>query len=113
MADSGQSQPQQLVFTGELCIQQAEELHQSLIQALEQTQWLEVDLSEARNVGLCCLQLLCSASRSARDQGKRLTIGPGVSSEFEQAVFRAGFPSQRGGAVPEDAGCLWIMEDEQ
>ena len=112
MADSRQSENPPLVLKGELGIQQAEEMHQSLLRALEQAQWLEVDLSQAREVGLCCLQLLCSAHRSAHEQGKRLTIKPGASPDFWNAVSRAGYLGQRGCNGQEDTGCLWNTEEE-
>ena len=111
MADSGQSGRAPLVLTGELGIQRAEELHQILLHALDQAQWLEVDLSQAREVGLCCLQLICSAHRSARQHGKRLTIRPGVSPELGKALARAGFSRPQGCVGPEDPGSLWSMED--
>lgn len=113
MTDSGQSERLPLVLRGELGIQQADELHQTLLRALDQTQWLEVELAEAREVGLCCLQLLCSAHRSARRLGKHLTIKPGSSADFQNAVARAGFLRQRGCAGPEDTDCLWNLGGER
>ncbi len=113
MADSGQGERMTLALQGELGIQQAGELHQNLSQALEQTQWLELDLGKAREVGLCCLQLLCAAHRSARRLGKRLTLAPGISADFERAVVRAGYPRQWGCDGQEDADCLWNLGGER
>ncbi len=113
MANLGECEPMPLVLRGQLGIQQAEEMHEALLRALEQAQWLEVDLAEAREVGLSCLQLLCAAHRSARRQGKRLTLGSGSSSDFREAVARAGFLRQGGCDGPGDTDCLWNMEGEQ
>lgn len=109
MIDSGPGERLPLPLQGDLGIQRAGELHQGLLKALDQTQWLELDLSEARDVGLCCLQLLCAAHRSARRLGKRLTLAPGISPDFRKAVERSGYPRQWGCEGQEDADCLWNL----
>jgi anti-anti-sigma regulatory factor len=111
MAESEQGKKQALALEGELGIQRAEEIHQALLQGLQQSQWLEVDLSGAREVGLCCLQLLYSAHLSARQQGKSLTIRPGVSPEFKKAVARSGIMRQPGPGGLRDDARLWNTED--
>jgi ABC-type transporter Mla MlaB component len=111
--NSGQHDRLPLVIRGEMGIQQADELHTALLRALEQAEWLEVDLGAAREVGLCCLQLLCAAHRSARKLGKRLTIGPGSSADFQEAVARAGYLGQRRCASEGETDCLWSMGGEQ
>lgn len=108
----GQPDHMILALRGEMGIQQAGEVREALLQALELAQWLELDLSAAREVRLPCLQLLCAAHQSARRLNKRLSLAPGCSPDFRDTVLRSGYPRQMGCSGP-GSECLWNFGGER
>lgn len=100
-------EPDQVVtLSGELTILRAEELKVTLRELLQEHERLQVRFSDVSAVDLACLQLLCSAHRTAHSLGKSFTIGGGVPPMVRMVMKQAGFTRQKGCAFSPDTNCL-------
>lgn len=102
----------ELVFQGELLIQRVAELKQELQQALDAVDELMVNLVETPDIDLSCMQVLCSAHRTACKMNKELKLA-GIDREaLQKPLRRGGLPPR--GSCPEGiaASCLWAEMDE-
>jgi ABC-type transporter Mla MlaB component len=95
-----------LTLKGELTITHAETLKTMLSEALQDTNRVQVELAEVSAVDLSCLQLLCSAHRTAAALGKALTLGGEIPPMLHQAMKTAGFTRQKGCAFSSHTPCL-------
>ena len=55
---------------GELTVARAADLKDALVKSIEKADTIEINLADASLVDLACLQLLCSAHRTAAKKGK-------------------------------------------
>jgi ABC-type transporter Mla MlaB component len=97
-----------LTIRGELTIAYAAEFRALLIQSLENTDTVQLRLEGVKEVDLSCLQLLCSAHRSALISNKNLTLNSRGSDAFRQAVENAGYSRHLGCDLDSSESCLWI-----
>ncbi|OQX27007.1 MAG: hypothetical protein BWK80_07600 [Desulfobacteraceae bacterium IS3] len=97
-----------LTLDGELTIACAEELRAMLISALENAGSVHVRFKNINDVDLSCLQIFCSAHRSAIDMNKSLTISRKGSEVFRRAAEAAGFSRKKGCILDFEDSCLWI-----
>ncbi len=80
--------------TGEVGLGQAAAVHAALVQALGQTSRLVIDLTEVTAADLTFFQILLAARRSAREQGKTLSLAaPGPGQAVRETAAAAGFPA--------------------
>ena len=70
-------------------VYEAAEIHGEMKKALETGQGLVIDLSDLGEFDLTGIQILCSASKSAKKAGKRFLIED-VHRDVLDAFFRAG-----------------------
>lgn len=101
-----------LTITGELTIDRADELRTMLITSLESTENVHVRLEAVTEVDLSCLQLLCSAHRTAMNLNKNLILDSEESQVFRQTVKDAGYTRNKGCTVDSYESCLWIGGDK-
>lgn len=94
---------------GELTVQHAAEFKACLLDALDRAQSVLIDLKAMEDMDLTCLQLLCSAHKSALSSGKTLTIDGGSPPHFERSLDLAGFSRSRGCTMDANNSCLWIQ----
>ncbi len=95
----------QMVFTGKLSIEHAAEMKAKLLEALANSESLELDLSDVEEIDLPCLQLVCAAHRSAGKAGKSIDLS-GSSGAVAQAVTAAGL--DRSTTCANHGGlCIW------
>jgi anti-anti-sigma regulatory factor len=92
---------------GNLTVNHAEELRMLLIKALVDAGHVRVDFGSVTDVDLSCLQLLCSAHRSASRMKRRLSLSGGWPEPFRQAVEDAGYMRLTGCRLDNDHSCLW------
>ncbi len=97
-----------LTIGGELTIERAAELRKMLIKSLEIADTVRIRLENVTAVDLSCLQLLCSAHRTALNLNKNLTLSSKMSQVFRQAVEDAGYFRLSGCAPDSYKSCLWI-----
>jgi len=93
---------------GELTIEYAAELKALLIRALENADRVYIRLKDVTTVDLSCLQLLCSAHRTAVKAKKHITLDRGTCEIFGQTIKDAGFC--RSGDCQKDpyGNCFWM-----
>lgn len=95
-----------LALDGSLTIEDADALKTALVDALRTAEALEIDLSGVADVSLCCLQVLCSAHRTAHREAKTLALrNPG--EEFLQSLRETGYRRHKGCETAGDQDCLW------
>ncbi|MGD9505072.1 MAG: STAS domain-containing protein [Syntrophobacteraceae bacterium] len=103
-----QSGAKVVTLEGDLTIQRANELKECLLEALHSSKQVLVDLAKATSVDLSCLQILCSAHRTALKLGKSLALEEGFSEGFKQAVRDLGYKRNRSCLKDGEACCLWV-----
>lgn len=99
--------PAMLILDGEVTVERAEELRKNLIRCLEEADEVIVDLEKVAGVDLSCLQLLCSAHRTAAAAGKGLVLGRTVPEVFTRAIRDAGYWRHGGCTWYARTSCLW------
>ena len=95
-----------LTLKGELTVPHAEALKAMLSESLQGANRVRIELAEVSAVDLSCLQLLCSAHRTAASLGKTLTLGGEIPPMLRQAMKDAGFTRQKGCAFSPHTNCL-------
>lgn len=97
-----------LCLDGELTVSRAAELKKMMIDALESSDTVEIDLDEVTGVDLSFLQLACSAHRTAITNGKEFFFSNGETEMLQQVREQAGFIFQRGCVHNPTKNCLWV-----
>jgi anti-anti-sigma regulatory factor len=95
-----------LTLKGELTIARAEELKAALSESLQGAASVRIQLSDAGAIDLSCLQLLCSAHRTAAALGKSLTLEGEVPPMIRETMKYAGFTRRTGCAFSPLTNCL-------
>ncbi len=96
-----------LMMNGNLTIDRASEMKTSLLNSINSVNHLAVKLGEVTDIDLSCLQLLCSAHRTAAKLNKNLTLNINGCNKFRQAAKEAGYCHNRGCALNQGKACLW------
>jgi anti-anti-sigma regulatory factor len=99
-----------IVLGGELTIGHAQELKTSLKEAVDGYNSVVVQLGDITDIDLSCLQLLCSAHKSAIKQKKTFAFGEHVPDTFSQVFADAGFIRDTGCRSDPGETCLWVRE---
>ncbi len=97
-----------ITLDGELIVNRAEELRMLLIKALIDADRVQVDFGAVNDTDLSCLQLLCSAHRSAGRMKRSLTLAGNWPAPFNKTVQTAGFSRLTGCRLDADHSCLWV-----
>lgn len=93
---------------GDLTVQHAAEFRTCLLDALGRAQCVRVDLQAIDDIDLTCLQLLCSAHKTALFTGRDLSLDSERPGLLERSLDLAGFSRSRGCAMDLNGSCLWI-----
>ena len=93
-------------LTGNLTISRAVEILSLLNDSLESNDNVRIVLREVSNIDLSCLQLLCSAHRTAAAAGKELTLKTPLPDIFLQLIRQTGFNRQKGCVLSPNTNCL-------
>lgn len=97
-----------LELEGELTIETAEELKAVLLQALQGTEELIIDLGKITAADLSCLQLLCSAYRSCGCVDGQLSLRGHDFEIFNQLLKDSGYCKTTKCPVAPTRNCMWI-----
>ena len=97
-----------IVLEGDLTVERAGELRKTLLDAFNSVKQVSFDLEKVTSVDLSCLQLLCSAHRTASLMGKELLQIGDSSGRLKETVKSAGYPRSIGCTEDMAKGCLWI-----
>ena len=97
-----------LSISGELTIQNAAELQNILIESLEDTGHLTLNIENVTEIDMSCLQLLCSAHKTTIETDKRFSIDGSLSAIFQEAVNVSGYQQIRGCELDKNNSCIWV-----
>lgn len=97
-----------LCLDGELTVSNAAAFRERFLEALKQSDQVEIDLDAVRAVDLAGLQLLCSAHRTAVVQGKTLTLKEGQVPALQKARAMSGFVLNRSCRFNPSADCFFV-----
>ncbi len=97
-----------ITLDGEITLNHAEELRMLLIKALIDADRVVVDFGPVSDVDISCLQLLCSAHRSAGRMKKVVSLSRNWPAPFAKAVRDAGYKRLTGCRLDMDHSCLWV-----
>ncbi len=96
-----------LTLSGDVTLENADEMRSALIKALIDNGSVSLAFDSLTRVDLSCLQLLCSAHRSAARMNKRLAFSGTWPELFKQCVEDAGYARYSGCHRDMDHSCLW------
>lgn len=96
-----------LSIEGELSIEHARDLKAALVESIENSNNLIIELERVTGVDLAGLQLFCSAHRTAEKLKKHLAFSRDVPEAFKESVRNAGYLRHKGCMLSPDNGCLW------
>ena len=96
-----------LTLEGEINIEHARDLKSALVSVLGRVDRVMVDLERVTAAGLTCLELLCSAHRTALSMNKELELGPNVSEAFTHAIRDSGYERRQGCEWSSQQSCFW------
>jgi len=97
----------ELILKGELAIQRISEVKEELKRALDEVDNLMVNLSEGSDFDLSCLQLLCSAQRTAVCLNKSLQLAGRPPEGLKKALRETGFLKHLGCDLSCEEKCIW------
>ena len=80
-----------LRISGEMTIQHADEIRSALLQTLESSDSVELDVKKVTMIDLAGLQLIYSAYLLSKEQNKYLGFGKKIPQVVLTAVDRSGF----------------------
>ncbi len=98
-----------LKLDGNLTLAQAEELRMLLIKAVINVDQVTLEFGNVHEVDLSCLQLLCSAHRSAVRMNKRVAFAGRRPEAFNKVVRDAGYARSTGCHLDCFGSCLWVQ----
>ncbi|MCP4109463.1 MAG: STAS domain-containing protein [Desulfobacteraceae bacterium] len=96
-----------LMMGGNLTIDRANEIRADLLKSINSVKHLDIKLDKVTDIDLSCLQLLCSAHRTAEKLNKNLTLNINGCEIVRQIVKEAGYSQNRGCALNHGKTCLW------
>jgi len=102
-----------LAVSGPVTVERACELKEILMKALHGADQVVFELEGMTQVDLSCLQMLCSAHRTATRLNKRITLGKVRPEVFSKAVECGGFERHTGCVLDTAKSCLWVKEKEK
>ena len=106
-AQEKEGKTRELVLQGALVIQRVTEVKDELKKALDEVDTLMVNFTETSEVDLSCLQLLCSAHRTAVGLNKTLLRVGGAPAGMNGLMSGAGLLGFSGCSVACSHGCIW------
>lgn len=93
--------------TDEMLVTGSAAFRRILLEAFEQTDWVEVDCSELKDADLTFFQLLCSAHRSATLNSKKFTLKGQQATAFSELAIKMGLERHVGCPLDVCRSCIW------
>ena len=97
-----------VLLEGDLTFPQAPEIRTAFMKALVEADDVLIRFENIRELDLSCLQLLCSAHRSAARLKKRVRFEGDVPRKLSDAADTAGYSHLKGCKLDTGNSCLWI-----
>ncbi len=99
-----------ITLDGNLTVGRSEELRSLLIKAIIDADRVCLDFGTVTDVDLSCLQLLCSAHRSASRMNKSVFLSGDWPEVFKKTVEEAGYARLSGCRLDVSHSCLWVKQ---
>jgi anti-anti-sigma factor len=99
-----------LKLDGDLTVERADELKEALLEAIRSVNKVFYNVEGVTSVDLACLQLLCSAHRTAASMNKEFAEQGSRPEVFEEVIESAGFARHMGCTEQTRQNCLWRIE---
>jgi ABC-type transporter Mla MlaB component len=93
---------------GDLTLSYVEEMRKIFMKALVNADLVSLQFENVGEVDLSCLQLFCSAHRSAVRLKKRIVLAGDAPQALKDAAEAAGYARQKGCRLDCDNTCLWM-----
>lgn len=97
-----------LKLEGELTVALAADLRAALLNSFERADNVIINLDNVTKIDLSCLQLLCSAHRTADEDGKTLTVEDPTLPMYVEARKDGGFMYNKPCKHVSTEDCLWV-----
>jgi anti-anti-sigma regulatory factor len=97
-------------WQGALTVQRVVALKEELFLGLDELDKILINLSGATEIDPACMQLLCSAHRTAISLNKELALIGG--GHLAEAMREAGFLRHIGCALDCNHSCLWVNRNQ-
>lgn len=110
MESTGTENTTRLQLTGQLNVMRATEIREQLMAALKGFHQVEIALDNAATIDLSCLQLICSAHRTAIESGKVLTLITSDELLLAGVKKTAGFAAGTECIFNRKNSCLWMKD---
>ena len=101
-----------LSLNGELTLLHAEQFKAELMQALDSSRRVVIDTRGLSEIDLACLQLFCSAHRSALAREQELVLGTPRSDAFTRQIAQSGLIYGQLCGNDNHTDCLWNGGDQ-
>ncbi|MFA5073267.1 MAG: STAS domain-containing protein [Nitrospirota bacterium] len=96
-----------LTLSGTMTVCDAENLKATLLKALKTADQIVLDCNKLEEVDLACIQVFCSAHRTALMQEKHLGFQNELPNAFGKSAEEVGFIRSIGCSFDREHTCLW------
>jgi ABC-type transporter Mla MlaB component len=93
---------------GDLTLSNAAELRTMLIKALIDADAVRIRFGAVQDLDLSCLQLFCSAHRSAVRLKKQIQFEENPPKILQETAEAAGYSRVKGCQLDSEKSCLWV-----
>ena len=94
---------------GELTIQYAGRLKETLMTAFSELKELSLNLEGVTGIDIACMQVLCSAHKTFSAANKSFAVHGRVAPSFKQSVQDSGYARMSGCQADLQRTCLWAI----
>jgi ABC-type transporter Mla MlaB component len=99
-----------IVLKGDLTVKNAAKMKSNIVKALKNCETVAISFGGIRKVDLSCLQLLCSAHRSAVRREKMMYFESDIPPHLNDLAMISGFLRLEGCQLECGKGCFWKSE---
>jgi anti-anti-sigma regulatory factor len=99
-----------LTINGSVTIKNVGALKKVLIDMIDQTDNLIINIAEISDVDITFLQLLCSAHKTLLRNNKSLTISESCPESFRKTINKSGYSQHKGCGLDKNNSCLWLKK---
>ncbi len=99
-----------LSINGSVTIENANALKKVLIDLMDQTDSLLINISDISEVDVTFLQLLCSAHKTMISRNRTLTISERCPESFHKTISNSGYSQHKGCPLDKTDSCLWLKK---
>lgn len=97
-----------VTLSGDITIQHAVTLKETLLEGISKTSSLVLNLEQVERVDLATIQVLCAAHRAITKKEKNLVVAGSVPANVRETIKEAGYADCMG---EQDTSRLWIEEN--